>query len=420
MGVAVWAAMRRRPVRFLVSWWPWRAWALLVTGAVQGALVLVALAVGLLVGVGLSVLGVGVLVLAWTALLGVPVGAVERWRLCLVEPERLPDPHHSTAHGLRGRLRERASWRELGYALVQSTVLAAAGLLFAAALAFCLLLLSAPVFILAVSPDTVMLWPGRPVSGPLDGFAASAVGLLGLVVLAYSGALLAGAQVRLAQQLLGLRDADLGVRVVELTRSRARLADAFEAERRRIERDLHDGAQQQLVALAMTLGLAELELRGHDTPAAALVTRARGEAGLALEQLRTLVRGIHPQVLTDHGLPAAVAELVARHPVPVRLELPLPRLPGPVESAAYFTVTEALTNAAKHSGADEITVRGTLDAGTLRLSVTDNGRGGADPGTGAGLRGLADRVAVLDGRLTVTSPPGGPTRLDLEVPCSGS
>ncbi|WAL74964.1 sensor domain-containing protein [Kitasatospora sp. YST-16] len=418
MGVAVWAAVRRRPVRFLVSWWPWRVWALLVTGAVQGALVLVALAAGLLVGVGLSVLGVGVLVLAWTALLGVPVGAVERWRLRLVEPVPLPDPHRSAARGLRGRLRERASRRELAYALVQSTVFAAAGLLFAAALAFCLLLLAAPVFILAVSPDTVMLWPGRPVSGPLDGFAASAAGLLGLVVLAYSGALLAGAQVRLAQQLLGLRDADLGVRVVELTRSRARLAGAFEAERRRIERDLHDGAQQQLVALGMTLGLVELELRGHDTPATALVARARGEAKLALEQLRTLVRGIHPQVLTDHGIPAAVAELAARHPVPVLVDLHLPRrLPGPVESAAYFTVTEALTNAAKHSGADGITVRGTHDAGALRLSVTDNGRGGADPGAGAGLQGLADRIAVLDGRLTVTSPPGGPTRLELEVPC---
>ncbi|MFC8721383.1 sensor histidine kinase [Kitasatospora sp. NPDC057198] len=424
MGVAVWEAVRRRPVRFLLSWWPWRAWALLVTGAVQGALVLLALAVGLVVGVGLSVLGVGVLVLAGTALLGVPVGAVERWRLRLVEPERLPDPHRSTAHGLRGRLRERASRRELAYALVQSTVFAPAGLLFALALALCLLLLAAPVFVLAVSPDTVMLWPGRPVSGPLDGFAASAAGLLGLVVLAYSGGLLAGAQVRLAQQLLGLRDADLGVRVVELTRSRARLADAFEAERRRIERDLHDGVQQQLVALGMTLGLAELELRGHDTPAtapaAALVARARGEAKLALEQLRTLVRGIHPQVLTDHGIPAAVAELAARHPVPVRVELPLPRLPGAVESAAYFTVAEALANAAKHSGADEITVRGSLGAGALRLSVTDNGRGGADPGAGAGLQGLADRVAVLGGRLTVTSPPGGPTRLNLEVPCSGS
>jgi len=218
-----------------------------------------------------------------------------------------------------------------------------------------------------------------------------------------------------------VRDEDLGAQVVELTRSRARLADAFEAERRRIERDLHDGAQQQLVALGMTLGLAELELRGQDSPAAALVTRARGEARLALDQLRALVRGIHPQVLTDHGLPAAVEELALRHPVPVTVDLDLPRrLPGPVESAAYFTVTEALTNAAKHSDADQIAVHGALDGDLLVLSVTDNGRGGADPAAGAGLQGLADRVAILEGRLTVTSPAGGPTRLRLEVPCSGS
>ncbi|MFD7640826.1 sensor histidine kinase [Kitasatospora sp. NPDC059795] len=422
MDVAVWAAVRRRPVRFLVSGWPWRVWALLLSGAVQGVLVLLMLVVGLVVGVALSVLGVGLPILAATATLGVPVGAVERRRLRLVEPSPLPDPHRTVARQwLRARLRERATWRELGYVAVQSTVFAAVGLAFAVVLGCSLLLLAAPVFIWAVQPDTVMLIPGRPVSGPLDGLAASALGLLGLVVAGYSGALVAGAQVRLARLLLTVRDEDLGAQVVELTRSRARLADAFEAERRRIERDLHDGAQQQLVALGMTLGLAELELRGQEGPAAELVARARGEARLALDQLRTLVRGIHPQVLTDHGLPAAVAELALRHPVPVLVEMDLPRrLPGPVESAAYFTVTEALTNAAKHSDADEIAVHGVLDGDTLVLSVTDNGRGGADPATGAGLQGLADRVAILRGRLTVTSPTGGPTRLRLEVPCSGS
>ncbi|MFD8477834.1 sensor histidine kinase [Kitasatospora sp. NPDC059673] len=422
MDIAVWAAVRRRPLRFLVSGWPWRAWALLVSGAVQGVLVLLVLAVGVLAGVALSGLGVGLVILAATAVLGVPVGALERHRLRLVEPVQLADPHRTvTRRWIRTRLRERATWRELGYTALQSTVFTAVGLVFAAGIGFGLLLLSAPVFIWVVSPDTVMLLPGRAVSGPLDGLVASGVGLLGLVIAAYSGALVAGAQVRLARLLLTVRDEDLGAQVVELTRSRARLADAFEAERRRIERDLHDGAQQQLVALGMTLGLAELELRGQDSPAAALVTRARGEARLALDQLRTLVRGIHPQVLTDHGLPAAVAELALRHPVPVLVDLDLPyRLPGPVESAAYFTVTEALTNAAKHSDADEITVHGALDGDTLVLTVTDNGRGGADPATGAGLQGLADRVAILRGRLTVTSPTGGPTRLRLEVPCSGS
>lgn len=173
----------------------------------------------------------------------------------------------------------------------------------------------------------------------------------------------------------------------------------------------------------MTLGLAAYELRGRadDDPALALVDRARGEARQALEQLRDLVRGIHPQVLTDHGLAAAVAEVALRHPVPVAVDIDLPdRLPGPVETTAYFTVTEALTNAAKHSGATAVTVHGRVDDGRLVLQVTDDGRGGADPAAGAGLQGLADRIAILRGRLMVTSPIGGPTRLRVEVPCSGS
>ncbi len=237
------------------------------------------------------------------------------------------------------------------------------------------------------------------------------------MVCAYTAGLLAGAQVRTAEYLLSGRGEER--RVVELTRSRARLADAFEAERRRIERDLHDGAQQQLVALSMTLGLAEMELRDDSSPAAELVVRARGEARQALSQLRDLVRGIHPQVLTDHGLDAAVAEVALRSPIPVTVDIDLPgRLPGAVETVAYFTVTEALANAAKHSGATGITVAGRVRRGTLVLSVTDNGRGGAVPSDGTGLQGLADRMAILKGRLMVSSPVGGPTELRAEVPCS--
>ncbi len=131
------------------------------------------------------------------------------------------------------------------------------------------------------------------------------------------------------------------------------------------------------------------------------------------------MRGIHPQVLTDHGLPAAVAELALRNPVPVTVDIDLPhRLPSAVETTAYFTVTEALTNASKHSGADEVAVVGRLRDGKLVLLITDNGHGGADPAAGAGLQGLADRVAILKGRLIVTSPAGGPTQLRVEVPCS--
>ncbi|MER7667592.1 sensor domain-containing protein [Kitasatospora sp. NPDC096128] len=424
MTVAVWEAVRRRPLGFLWSAWPLRTWAFLLTGTVQGAASLVVLAVLLFVGVGLSVVGIGLVVLTGVAVLGVPLAVLERRRLLLVEPVPLPDPHGSlpgvgAAVWLRSRLRERATWRELAYVLIQAVLFTASGIGFVALLGLSLMLLATPLIVWAISPDTVMLWPGRPISDPVAALPGSAAGLLGLLVSAYAGALLAGVQVRTAQFLLAVRDEDLGSRVVELTRSRARLVDAFEAERSRIERDLHDGAQQQLVALSMTLGLAELELRGQHPAAAELVTRARGEAKQALEQLRTLVRGIHPQVLTDHGLPAAVAELALRNPIPVTVDIDLPhRLPGPVETAAYFTITEALTNASKHSGADEVAVAAHLKGEKLVLLVTDNGHGGADPAAGAGLQGLADRVAILRGRLIVTSPVGGPTQLRVEVPCS--
>ncbi|MEV7359428.1 sensor domain-containing protein [Kitasatospora sp. NPDC091276] len=427
---AVWAALRAHPLRFPVTPWVPRCWAYLLGGALLGPLLLAALTVLLVLGLGLSVVGVGLPVLLALALAGIPAAALERRRLRLVEPAPLPDPHRPLPGAgrrarLRTRLRERATWRELAHTALTATALAAAALGFSAALLFSGALVASPVIVWALAPETVMIIPGRAVSGPLAALPFSAAGLAGLLLCAYAGALLTAAQVALARLLLGPREEDTGRQVLELTRSRARLADAFEAERRRIERDLHDGAQQQLVALSMTLGLADHALRDGSARsgdrATALVARARGEARQALEQLRGLVRGIHPQVLTDHGLAAAVAEVALRHPIPVRSDFDLPgRLPAPVETTAYFTVTEALTNAAKHSGAAAITVSGRIADGRLVLQVTDDGHGGADPAAGAGLRGLADRVALLKGRLMVTSPTGGPTTLRLEVPCSGS
>ncbi|MFE3578017.1 sensor histidine kinase [Streptomyces vinaceus] len=424
MDVAVWEAVRRRPGRFLFSLWPLRAWAFLLSGTVLGALLLVVLAALLFAGIGLSVVGIGLVVLAGVTVIGVPVAALERRRLRLVEPVPLVDPHGSlpgtgALPWLRTRLKERATWRELSYTLLFAVVFTAVGLGFTALLALSAMLLVTPVIVWAIAPDTVMLVPGRPISEPLAALPGTLAGLVGLVLAAYAGAVLAGTQVRAAQFLLSAREEDLGNRVIELTRSRARLVDAFEAERRRIERDLHDGAQQQLVALSMTLGLAELELRGQDSAALPLIARARGEARQALEQLRNLVRGIHPQVLTDHGLAAAVAELSLRNPIPVTVDIELPRrLPTPVENMAYFTVTEALANASKYSAADEVVVHGRLEGEQLVLVVSDDGRGGADPSAGSGLQGLADRVAILKGRLIVISPVGGPTQLRVEVPCS--
>ncbi|MFF4954056.1 sensor histidine kinase [Streptomyces chattanoogensis] len=423
-AVAVWQALRHRPARYLVSGWPWRCWAYLLSGTVLGYGALIALVLLVLAGIALSAVGVGLVILAATPLFGSAVGALERRRLRLIEPVRSAGPHGSvTGRGpvswVGNRLRERATWRELGYTVLFGTVFTLAGAGVLAVVSVSALLTASPVIAWALAPETVMIIPGQPVTGPLDALPGPAAGIPGLVLGAYAAGLLAGLQVRTAEFLLAPRDDEPSRRVIELTRSRARLADAFEAERRRIERDLHDGAQQQLVALNMTLGMAEMELRAAGSPTTELVSRARGEVRATLTRLRDLVRGIHPQVLTDHGLADAVAEVALRHPVPVTVDIALPhRLPEAVETVAYFTVTEALANAAKHSDATAVTVVGRLRHGALRLLITDNGNGGADPAAGTGLQGLADRMAILGGSLVVSSPVGGPTQLRAEVPCS--
>lgn len=421
---AVREALGRKPAGFLLSSWPLRCWAHLLGGALFGVGVLLALLVLVSLGVVLSVVGVGLLVLACVPLLGIPVASLERRRLRLVETLVLADPHGPSPHGglwrrLRHRFGDRATWRELGYAALLAVVFAGAGLGAVALTAFSAVLVATPVVVWALAPESVMVIPGQAIPDPLSALPFTVVGVAGVVLSAYAAGWLTVAQLRTAWFLLSPREDQMNRRVVELTRSRVRLADAFEAERRRIERDLHDGAQQQLVALTMTLGLAELELKASNSEASALVARGRGEARRALDQLRDLVRGIHPQVLTDHGLAAAVAELALRTPIPVAVNINLPRrLPALAETTAYFTVTEALTNAAKHSRATQIDITGKLVDERLILLITDDGRGGADPAAGTGLSGLADRLAILRGRLAVSSPIGGPTQLRVEVPCS--
>jgi signal transduction histidine kinase len=245
----------------------------------------------------------------------------------------------------------------------------------------------------------------------------AAVGLLLCVVATWATRAMAAAHAVVAQGLLGPGREQLRSRVATLQASRDRAVDAAEDERRRIERDLHDGAQQRLVALAMDLGMARAKLRTDPQAATDLVGEAHEEAKRALAELRDLARGIHPAVLADRGLDAAISALAARSPVPVGVEVVSERLPGPVESTGYFVVAEALTNAAKHAHAGEITVRIAHEGDLLVVEVADDGTGGADPARGSGLRGLADRVAAIDGRLTVTSPPGGPTVVRAELPC---
>ncbi len=213
--------------------------------------------------------------------------------------------------------------------------------------------------------------------------------------------------------------AELRARLVELRSSRARLVEATDSERRRIERDLHDGTQQRLVSIAMSLGLLESRLPGQATGVQPLVREAREALAIALEELRELTHGINPPLLTERGLPAALDELCRRAALPTHLDLALDRrLPDQVESSAYFMASEALTNAAKHSHATEVRVHASCEGQCLIVEVTDDGIGGAIATGGSGLRGLADRVDALGGRFTVSSPPGRGTKLRAEIPCA--
>ena len=205
----------------------------------------------------------------------------------------------------------------------------------------------------------------------------------------------------------------------ELRASRARIVEAADDARRKLERNLHDGAQQRLVALSISLRLVEQRLSSDPAEAAALLADAREELALALADLRELARGLHPAVLTDRGLAVAVEALASRSPLPVAVDVPQERLPPAIEAALYYFVAESLTNVARYAGATSASVRLELGGdGLVVAEVSDDGAGGADPAAGSGLRGLADRIEALDGRLVVHSPPGGGTRVRMEVPAT--
>ncbi|QYC41714.1 Sensor histidine kinase LiaS [Nonomuraea coxensis DSM 45129] len=256
------------------------------------------------------------------------------------------------------------------------------------------------------------------VTGGLTTFAFSVAVVAIALITVMAVPVLRTAQAWLAARLL-LPDATPAARIRQLTESRAVVVDAQAAELRRIERDLHDGAQAKLIAIRMNLGLARDARDGAQ--ARLMIDEAREIAGQALTDLRDVVRGIHPPVLTDRGLAGAVQAAALLCPVPVTVEIELPgRLEAPVESAVYFAVAEALTNVARHSGASRAWLRLSCAGGLLRVTVRDDGRGGAGRAGGSGIRGIEARLSAFDGRLDVSSPPGGPTELTMEVPCAWS
>jgi len=395
--------------------------------------ILVGLWTGLLAFVVLAWLLPAALVLTPVFLVGIPLlafallvsrwfGALDRGRYRLVLGVDIPSPHPdekpdgSVVDRFRTLLRTPARWREAGYGLLRFPLSAVEVVLVAAAWLLPLGGLTLPIYNWSLPHGganlalfTVRSW-----------WSLALVFLLSVLLLINAPRMvrwLGVADLAIARRLLG---PDLAARVDELERSRAAVVVSADEERRRIERDLHDGAQQRLVALAMQLGRARSRFTTDPEGARALLDEAHNEAKLALAELRDLARGLHPAVLTDRGLDAALSGLAARAPIPVVVEVDPAAGAKPVpvvDAIAYFVVAEALTNVAKHARATRAAVVVRRLDGMLRVVVTDDGVGGADPALGTGLRGLADRVSGVDGRLHVDSPPGGPTVLTVELPC---
>lgn len=422
-AVTLWPRIREM---FTTSGRPslWDATAYLATDIIVGTIAFTVVIAGLATTVGLAVTFILAIPVAWATVKAARwFGAVERWRLWAFFDLDVPAP--PTPDGetwfrrLKADVRDRPTWRQIAHALLQ---LPAGVMSFAAVTAVWAIplgLLTVPLIVNQVPSERLDFWVGvvRP------GWVPVALAVLGLALLPL-GALatrhLARLRSRMSIALLAPTEADvLRARVTRLEDSRSRVVDAAEGERRRIERDLHDGAQQRLIALALDLGMAREKLSSDPDGARALLDEAHDEAKRAIVELRDLARGIHPAVLTDRGLGAALATVAGRSPVPVQLTVDLDeRPPSSIEGIAYFIVSEALANVAKHSGATSASVTIAKRAANLVIEVSDDGIGGADTERGTGLTGLRDRVAGVDGWFHLSSPAGGPTTLTVELPCA--
>ena len=419
-------ARRQDPRHRPVPWSPdaWRQ-ALYVTESIP-----VLLAAPVLVAAGLlhpPKWALPLLALVVVFLASPVLTAVQRHRLRANAGVDIPPPQPWTKVGLVGYARSPATWRQLAYHLLAAPLLAAGAL--AAFATWLAGLVGTLVYAYAWTlPRPNLLdhgqsWPPlgylpHRLNIPLDVYL-TATGIALLAVAPRLTAAVAALDAALARALLGpSRTQELEHQVEHLTQTRTGAVDAADAERRRLERDLHDGTQQRLVALAMNLGLARLQARTAEQAHEALA-EAHEDAKAALAELRNLVRGLHPAVLEDRGLDAALSGVAARLPIPVRLTVDLPRRPpATIEAVAYFVVSESLTNITKHAQASQAEVVVQRAGDRLHIIVSDDGAGGADPARGTGLAGLAKRAASVDGTFEIVSPPGGPTLITVDLPCA--
>lgn len=382
-------------------------------------------------------------------LAGIGFGYVERWRLEKLGFGQVPNGHLKFSEGTLWdqvvyRYKEIATWRETG-ALLAATILGSvAGVLLVLEFSLFAALLGTGIFMVFGNSIFLNWSSGLGNFGDVEGYVSGTPGasgnvyelgsglwwvfvlaaLLVLPVSAYLNGLFAAAGASLSKMILMPRAEEYERQAATLKASRTKIVDAFESERRRIERNLHDGVQQELVNLNLRLGLAEMEaknLAGEDDERAVSVlnhvVEARRQLAHAQTTLRDTVRGIYPAVLEDHGLKAALDELARHSVLPVRLSYEAPvRLPRDLERTAYYAVNEALANTVKHAQAQRLLVGVSVVADSLVVTAEDDGRGGADPALGTGLSGLTERAAALGGTVQVDSPAGGPTRLTLVLP----
>jgi signal transduction histidine kinase len=382
----------------------------------------IALVTGIALGVGLAIVWVGIPILLITLLCWRGAAGLERALARRLLRVHIPSPKHmgpglSLWQRLKLLVRDPVTWKSLVFVALKFP-LGVIGFAVTVGLGFVSLVLALAPAVVAFTPVTFFGWV---MESPAEAVPMVPVGILGVLLLLNLINGMAWLWGLFARLMLGPSTVQLHERVDDLRHARARIIEAADAERRRLERDLHDGAQQRLVALALTLGVAEAKLKKGPEGVAPLLASAREEAHQAVQELRELARGLHPALLSDRGLGPALDALAGRAPVPVTVTgVPEERLPPPVESAAYFVTAESLTNIAKYANANAASVSLSIHHGVLRLDVTDDGVGGADPAGGTGLRGLRDRVEALDGQLMVLSPEGAGTTVIAEIPLEQS
>jgi signal transduction histidine kinase len=417
------------PIRVLFSLEPLKAFIFLNLSFIIGLFVFVVFVTLIATGIGLTLsvvmAVVGIPILAVTLLIVPLVGHLERARIETFTGFEIGNPYRELPDGKIGDksiafLSDGALWRDALYSCLLFPIGLVQFVIAVVGASVSLALIASPFVFAVGGPQTVGGPPFYTVDSVAEAIPFAFVGFVLLIISAYVFVVMARSHALFARWLIGPSDRDeLAARVETLSETRSRMVGVSLEDRRSIERDIHDSTQPKLVNLAMSLGMAKEKIDSDPARAKELLESAHQEARDVLSEIRNLVRGLHPSILTDRGLEAAIRSLAGYCAVPVNIDVELSeRPPEAVETTAYYIIAEALTNVAKHSQATEAHVIVRMQNGMLTIDIEDDGVGGAIPSPASGLSGLQDRAAALDGRLTISSPGGGPTRISARLPCA--